>query len=178
MSPSLISIWLVSKYDSGRSEQCQVLITKPEYTNWSKAFTSLNNQTAKVPLWWFWIHSVSKELTSSAVSSISCDTDLKQMRIDIDSTRINDPLLAQEIADFIYNCYGPVRANLFMSRATLTDKQMNDVTWIGSHHFLDNAGYYDTYRSHSPQILWSYNSTRDARLTQTNDGGGYPSCIT
>ena len=166
------------KYDSSRSEQCQVLVAKPEETNWSNAFTSLNNQTAKVPLWWFLIHSVSKGITSSAVASIPCGIDLRQMRIDIDNTRINDPLLAQEIADFTHDCYGPARAKLFMNRPILTDKQMSDVNWIGSHYFLDNAGFYDTYRSHTPRTAWPYNATRDAGLAQTNDGGGYPSCTT
>lgn len=100
------------------------------------------------------------------------------MRIDIDNTRINDPLLAQEIANFTNDCYGPARAKLFMSRPTLTNKQTNDVNWIGSHHFLDNVGYYDSYRSHTPKVYWPYNATRDAGLAQTNDGGGYPSCTT
>lgn len=39
------------------------------------------------------------------------------MRINIDNTRINDPLLTQEIADFTHDCYGPVRDKLFISLA-------------------------------------------------------------
>lgn len=164
------------KYDDSRSKQCQVLVAQPEQTNWSNSFTSLNNQTAKVPIWWFFMHALSRGVTSTAVSSIPCGVDLRQMRIDIDNTRINDPLLAQEIADFTHDCYGPARAKLFMSRPTLDKKLMHDVTWIGSHYFLNTAGYYDSYRSHTPRIAWPYNNNRDAGLALTNNGGGYPNC--
>lgn len=57
--------------------------------------------------------------------------------MDIDNTRIADPVLAQEVADFTHNCYGPARARLFMDRPDLTEEQMHDVTWIGSRFFVD-----------------------------------------
>lgn len=164
------------KYDDTRSKQCQVLVAKPEDTNWSNSFTSINNQSAKVPLWWFLIHSVSRGGASTAVASIPCGTDLRQMRIDIDNSRIDDPVLAQEIADFTHDCYGPARANLFMSRPQLDQKTMHDVSWIGSHYFLNTAGYYDRYHANTPRTAWPYNSTRDAGLAETNTGGGYPTC--
>ena len=37
------------------------------------------------------------------------------MRMDVDATRIDDPVLAQEVGDFVHDCYGPSRAKLFMS---------------------------------------------------------------
>ena len=84
------------------------------------------------------------------------------MRMEIDSTRIADPVLAQEVADFTRDCYGPARARLFMNRPTLGDEQMNDVTWIGSRYFLDTAGFYDAYRSSTPRAAWPYDDSRDA----------------
>jgi len=65
------------KFNPSRSVQCQVDVPKPEDTGWSNSFTSINNQTAKVPIWWFLIHSMSKGVTSSAVASIPCGTDLE-----------------------------------------------------------------------------------------------------
>ena len=81
--------------------------------------------------------------------------------MDVDATRIDDPVLAQEVADFTHDCYGPSRAKLFMNRPTLSDEQMNDVTWIGSSYFLDTPGY-DTYRAKTPRTAWPYDATRDA----------------
>lgn len=165
------------KYDDSRSRQCQVRVVKPQETNWGHSFTSINNQTAKVPLWWFLMHAVSKGITGTAVASIPCGTDLRQMRMDIDSSRIHDPILAQEIADFTHDCYGPARARFFMSRPQLSDKQMDEVSWIGSRYFIETAGYYDSYRSSTPRTAWPYSSTRDAGLAQTGAGGGYPTCL-
>lgn len=164
------------KFDTTRSEQCQVNVAEPAETGWSKSFTTINNQSAKVPVWWFFMHSISKAVTGAAVASIPCGVDLRQMRMDIDSTRIADPVLAQEVADFTHDCYGPARAKLFMNRPTLNDKQMNDVTWIGSRYFLSTAGFYDTYHSSTPRTAWPFNSSRDAGLAEVPSGGGYPTC--
>lgn len=163
-------------FDRSRSYQCQVSVPEPDETGWSQSFTTLNNQSAKVPIWWFFMHSISKAITGAAVAAIPCGTDLRQMRMEIDSTRIDDVVLAQEVADFSHDCYGPARAKLFMGRPELTEQQMYDVTWIGSSFFLNTGGYYDTYHSSTPRESWPYDSNRDAGLTEVSSGGGYPTC--
>lgn len=163
-------------FDTSRSTQCQVNVPLPADTGWSNTFTTLNNQNALVPVWWLFMHSISKAITGAAVAAIPCGTDLRQMRMDVDATRIDNPLLAQEIADFTHDCYGPARAKLFMNRPALTDEQLNDVTWIGSQYFLDTAGFYDTFHAKTPLTAWPYDATRDAGLAQVDDGGGYPGC--
>ena len=131
------------EYDTSRSTQCQVQVATPQQTRWSKSFTTLNNQSAQVPIWWFLVHAASKAVTGAAVAAIPCGTDLRQMRMDIDATRIRDPLLAQEVADFSHACYGHARARLFMKRPNLTEADMDEVNWIGSKFFLNTPGYYD-----------------------------------
>lgn len=164
------------RFDTSRSTQCQVNVPQPADTGWSNAYTTLNNQSALVPVWWFAIHALSKAVTGAAVAAIPCGSDLRQMRMDVDATRINDPVLAQEVGDFVHDCYAPSRAKLFMNRPTLSDEQMNDVTWIGSSYFQSNAGFYDTYHSNTPRTAWPYDATRDAGLAQVDSGGGYPTC--
>lgn len=164
------------KYDRARSTQCQVNVPLPSNTGWSQSFSTINNQSAKVPVWWAALHTVSRAITGASVASIPCGTDVRQIRMDIDATRINDPVLAQEISDFTRDCYGPARAKLFMNRPALTDEQMHDVTWIGSSYFVGTAGYYNSYRSVTPRAAWPYNASRDAGLAQVPSGGGYPTC--
>ena len=164
------------KFDTTRSAQCQVSVPLPNDTGWANVYTTLDNQSALVPVWWFFMHAISKAVTGAAVAAIPCGTDLRQIRMDVDATRIDDPVLAQEVADFTHDCYGPSRAKLFMNRPTLSDEQMNDVTWIGSSYFLDTPGFYDTYRAKTPRTAWPYDATRDAGLAQVDSGGGYPSC--
>lgn len=162
------------QYDSSRSAQCQVNVPQPTDTGWSQSFSTINNQSAKVPVWWAFMHALSRAVTSASVAAIPCGTDLRQMRMEIDATRINDPVLAQEVADFTHDCYGPARAKLFMARPELDEAQMNDVTWIGSRFFTDTGGYYDSYRSSTARESWPYDDTRDAGLAQVASGGGYP----
>ena len=164
------------RFDRSRSIQCQVNVPVPSETNWSQSFSTLNNQSAKVPVWWFFMHAISRALTGASVAAIPCGTDLRQIRMDVDATRIDDPLLAQEVADFTRDCYGPARARLFMNRPSLSDEQMYDVTWIGSNYFLDTPGFYDIYRSKTPREDWPYDNTRDAGLAEVPSGAGYPNC--
>lgn len=164
------------QFDRTRSLQCQVTLALPAETGWEPAFTELNNQSAQVPIWWYFMHALSKAITGAAVASIPCGTDLRQIRMDIDSTRIDDPVLAQEVADFTRDCYGPARAKLFMNRPTLDDAEMNDVTWIGSTYFQNTPGFYDSYRSRTPRADWPYDDARDAGLAEVPSGGGYPTC--
>lgn len=164
------------QFDRSRSEQCQVSVPLPSQTGWEPAFTTLNDQTALVPVWWFFMHSLSRALTSAAVASIPCGTDLRQMRMDINSSRIDDPVLSQEVADFTRDCYGPARARLFANRPTLAEEELNDVSWIGSTYFVDSPGFYDAYRSRAPREEWPFDAGRDAGLAEVPSGGGYPTC--
>lgn len=164
------------EFDRTRSEQCDVDVPTPADTRWSDAYTTLNDQTAHVPVWWFFMHAVSKGVTGAAIAAVPCGTDLRQMRMEIDAERIDDPVLAQEVADFTRDCYGPARAKLFMSRPELSDEQKHDVTWIGSNYFLESHGFYDNYRSKMPRTAWPFDATRDAGLAEVPSGGGYPTC--
>jgi len=164
------------KYDQSRSAQCHVSVPLPTDTGWSQSFSTLNSQSAKVPVWWAFMHALSRAITGASVAAIPCGVDLRQMRMDIDATRIDDPVLAQEVADFTRDCYGPARAKMFMARPALTDEQMDDVSWIGSNHFTSTTGFYDTYHSSTPRTAWPYDNTRDAGLAVVDSGGGYPNC--
>jgi hypothetical protein len=153
-----------------------VSVPEPAQTGWSQSFSTLNNQSAKVPVWWFFMHAISRAVTGASVAAIPCGTDLRQIRMEVDATRIDDPVLAQEVSDFTHDCYGPARARLFMNRPDLNEEQMYDVTWIGSRFFLDTPGYYDTYRAKTPREGWPYDSGRDAGLAEVPSGAGYPTC--
>ena len=169
------------EFDQARAQQCQYNLPAPADTGWSTSFSSLAGKSAQMPLWWAMMHALSKGFTAGAVAAIPCGTDLRQMRMEVDNTRVNNPLLAQEIADFSKDCYGPSRARLFMRQPDLgsvaeDNKALQDLNWIGSRFLLNTPGYYDTDYSKTPRQSWPYNATRDAGLPQVGGGGGYPTC--
>lgn len=125
------------------------------------------------------MHAPSKALTSGAVAAIPCGTDLRQMRMEINQSRINSPLLAQEVADFTHDCYGPSRARLLMRSPEVVSgsnkaETLSDLSRIGSHYLLNTSGYYDTDYSKTPKPSWPYNPIRDVGLPEVTGCGGEP----
>lgn len=165
----------VIQVDESRSKQCGRTVVKPAETGWATTFSSLNGESAKVPAWWFLVHTVSKGLTSAAVSSIPCGTELRQAQIAIDEMRLDDPILRNEVGDFVRDCYANARVTLFDKRPQLSKDEINDIGWIGSSYFMNTPGYYNKEYSRIPRASWPYNDTRDAGLPN-NQGGGYPTC--
>jgi len=169
------------EFDQARAQQCQYRLPLPTDTGWNTTFSSLAGKSAQMPVWWAFMHALSKGITNGAVAAIPCGTDLRQMRMDVDDARINNPLLAQEIADFTHDCYGPSRARVFMRQPELGGSAHNnhmyyDLNWIGSHFFMTTPGYYDTDYSKTPRSLWPYDASRDVGLPEVSGGGGYPTC--
>ncbi|RMQ53599.1 conjugal transfer protein TraG N-terminal domain-containing protein, partial [Pseudomonas savastanoi] len=86
------------QFDRSRSDQCQYSIPNPADTGWETSFSTLNGKSATVPVWWLFVHAMSKAATAASVAAIPCGVDLQQVRMDVNKARINDPLLAQEVA--------------------------------------------------------------------------------
>lgn len=164
------------KYDAKRSEQCNFYApAKPEESGYAPLLNDVSGQTAAVPLWWYLVHVVSKGLISAATASLPCQPDLRQLRFEVQHTRISDPVLGQELQDFVMECYAPSLARLKQQGTLLSYADIQDVSWIGSRWFLTRPGYYDTDHARSPRSAWPYDSSRDAGLVDTGNGG-YPTC--
>lgn len=164
------------KFDSSRSSSCGVSVPTPSESNYATSFETIGDQSASVPIWWFLIHAISKGITSSATASLPCAPDIREISMEVDTTRIEDPMLLQEVYDFTNDCYGITRARLFNNRPHLTDAQAYDVKWIGSDYLLNTSGYYDSSYSKVPRKSWPWREARDSGRAKVANGGGYPSC--
>lgn len=163
------------KYDTTRSKQCGMSVPQPADTGYQPIINSLGGKTAAVPVWWYFIHVISKGITSATVATLPCQPDLRQIRFEVQHTRIKDPALAQELRDFVEECYAPSRARLKFRAGELDDDTSNDTAWLGSSYFLNTTGYYDTDHALSPHSTWPYSAPRDAGLADTG-ASGYPTC--
>ena len=110
-------------FDDAASQRCGVSVAKPTETAWGTTFNTIGERSANVPIWWFLVHALSKGVTASATASIPCAPDIRQMRMEIDSSRIDNQVLLQEVADFTRDCYGYSRSRLFTNRPQLDKAQ-------------------------------------------------------
>ena len=165
------------KFDSSRAKQCGVSVPAPQNSGYSGLVNDFDGRTAEVPIWWYLLHMMSKGTTQAMIASIPCGTELRQMRFDVQNTKLRDPVLLQEVQDFANQCYSRAYFRLKNSNSQLSDATINSVGWIGSDYFLNTSGYYDYYTASTPRSQWPYDSTRDSGYPDTGQGG-YPTCKT
>jgi hypothetical protein len=163
-------------FDDAATQRCGVSVAEPGETAWGATFNTIGERSANVPIWWFLVHALSKGVTAAATAAIPCTPDIRQMRMEIDRSRIDDQMLLQEVADFTHDCYGYARSRLFTQRPQLDKAQSHDASWIGSRFLLNTPGFYDTDRSRAPRPSWPYDERRDASLPRLENDAGYPTC--
>lgn len=164
------------RLDTARSKQCNISVpVAPASSGYAPLVNDLSGRTARVPLWWYLVHSLSKGVTNAATVTLPCKPDLRQLRFDVQHTRLNDRILSQELADFAQQCYAPSLVRLKQRKGELTYDEDQNVSWPGSSLLLTQPGYYDTDHAATPRRDWPYDGVRDAGLVNTGRGG-YPTC--
>lgn len=158
-----------------RMKECRMTIYNPQETGMAGLSTELNGKSATLPIWWAFTYSLGKGMTHGAIAALPCKPDLRQIRFEVQNTQITNPVLRQEVLDFVEQCFIPARSKVKRQQIALNQEQARDIDWIGSNLFLSTPGFYDIYRAKLPRSYWSYDATRDAGLPNTGKGG-FPSC--
>ncbi|OTA19820.1 conjugal transfer protein TraG [Xenorhabdus beddingii] len=164
------------QYDQSRAKSCGTWTPQaPNESGYAPVMSSLNNQTAAVPIWWAVVHRLSKGLTQAAVASIPCRPDLRQLRFEVQHTRISNPALAAELQDFTHDCYALALYQWKQQDQGQTPDPatLHDIEWLGSSTFL--SGDYHTLQSRTPRTHFPWNERRDSGRPNTGQGG-YPTC--
>ncbi|SMG61694.1 conjugal transfer protein TraG N-terminal domain-containing protein [Cedecea sp. NFIX57] len=163
-------------YDLSRAKTCGTWTPKaPDESGYATIISSLNNQTAAAPVWWMLVHKLSKGITQAAVATIPCRPDLRQLRFEVQHTRIGNASLASELQDFTNDCYALA---LYMwkqqDQGQTTDRKvLRDIEWLGSTTFMNS--YYGDLQSKMPREAFPWNTARDSGRPNTGRGG-YPTC--
>lgn len=165
------------------TSSCGVSAIEHDKTQWGGEFATIGNVQPRVPVWFNFVHLVSKSLTGVAIASIPCNGDVRATIFEIDNQRIADPVLIDEISQFTSECYAEARVKFFRDQNVseswadangLISK--HESGWIGAKVFLDTPGYYDSMRALTPQKFFPWNASRDEGLAVGQNGGGYPVC--
>ena len=163
-------------YSLERVQKCGVWTPlAPDETGYSNIISSVGDETAAAPIWWVLVHKLSKGLTQGAVATIPCRPDLRQIRFEVQHTRIGNKALAEELQDFTNDCYSMALYDWKRADRGATKDQdvLRDVEWIGSSLFLRD--YYPTLQSKLPRPDFPWNDARDSGRPKTGQGG-YPTC--
>lgn len=165
------------------TSSCGVSAIVHDETQWGGELSTIGNVRPRVPVWFNFVHLVSKSITGVAVASIPCNGDVRATIFDIDNQRIADPVLIDEISQFTSECYAEARVKFFRDQNVSESwidanglMSKHEAGWIGAKTFLDAPGYYDSMRSLTPQRLFPWNQSRDEGLAPGQNGGGYPIC--
>lgn len=166
--------------DSGKIVQqksnCSYSEISPDSSSFKKHNILLSGQQIYVPIWWYAVYSLSSGFTQSAVTTLPCNTDLREIRSTISDLALTDPILKSEANEFYSFCFNPSFNKLHTELRKLPDDLIDDVTWLGSSYYLNTPGYYDSFRSQTPQKDWPYDDKRDVGLTPGEGNTGYPLC--
>ncbi|EPB2022180.1 conjugal transfer protein TraG N-terminal domain-containing protein [Escherichia coli] len=164
------------EYDGNRAKQCGTWTPKaPDKTGYAGVISSMDGKTAQIPLWWLMVHKLSKGVTQAAVASIPCTPDMRQMRFEVQHTRLNNKALIEELQDFTNDCYSlALYSWKHQDQGMTTDKNtLWDIEWIGSRIF--QSRYYNALQSKMPRSAFPWNEARDSGRPNTGRGG-YPTC--
>ncbi|WP_143706578.1 conjugal transfer protein TraG N-terminal domain-containing protein, partial [Xenorhabdus innexi] len=92
--------------DTSRSKYCGTwTAAKPEESGYKGTISSLDDKTAKVPIWWILIHKLSKGVTQASIATIPCRPDLRQVRFEVQHSYIKNNSLVAALQDFTNDCY-------------------------------------------------------------------------
>ncbi|NUF49576.1 conjugal transfer protein TraG N-terminal domain-containing protein [Gilliamella sp. ESL0250] len=158
--------------------ECSYAEISPESSSFKKNSILFGGQQIYVPIWWYFVHSLSSGVTQSVVTTLPCNTDLREIRTTISELAVRDPILKKEANEFYSFCFNPSFNKLNTELPKLPDDLISDVTWPGSSYYLNTPGYYDSFRSQTPQKSWPYDEQRDVGLTPGEGNTGYPTCNT
>ncbi|NCG54051.1 conjugal transfer protein TraG N-terminal domain-containing protein [Serratia fonticola] len=167
------------QFDISRSKTCGYSIpNRPDATGYGGLVSELAGQSAAVPAWWMFTHLMSKGMTQAAVQTLPCKPDLRQIRFEVQHTRVSDPAFADELQAFANDCYAPARyrwKSLTKNNPPADRGTLQDIGWIGSQYFLETDGYYNAFHARTPQRAWPWTKARDDGF-YNNGTGGYPTC--
>ena len=146
-------------------------------TSWDRTLNQIGGQTGRIPIWWGFVHVMSKAVVAASVASIPCTGDVAAVELRLENDYIDDPRVNKELQQFIVDCYMPARSQFYRQDQTvLTPVQQDSVNFLGSSYFLATNGYYNKFYSSKPRASFPFNPTRDAGFDRDAGIGGHPTC--
>lgn len=146
-------------------------------TSWDRTLSQISGQTGRIPIWWGFMHVMTKSVVAASVASIPCTGDLAAVELRLENDYIDDPRVNKELQEFIVDCYMPARSQFYrIDQTAVTPAQADSIFYLGSSYFLATNGYYNKFYSSKPRASFAFSATRDAGFERDAAVGGHPTC--
>ena len=145
----------------------------------------------RVPILWYFVMAFSNGLTHAASIGLPCSPiDYRALHSQLDTSKIQDADLKQEITQFYNNCYIPTYSAYLSGQLNPTQQAQiqqslekngkDDVGWLGSQTLLNVNGLYDTRNAQTPVKDFPFDVHRDVEESQVTNhiAAGRPDCKT
>ena len=117
----------------------------PEFTT-----SNMGALISKAPVGWMAILSIGQAITDGVIVKIPCKSSISSVAYQLQTNKIKDPAVKQEVGDFFNSCYKQARAKFDAnppSSYTTAMQEAGDAGWLGSEFFLNTPGFYDEIQS-------------------------------
>ena len=141
-------------------------------TAYDAPLATLSGETGRIPVWWGFVHVVSKAVVAAGTAAIPCTGDVVRLSMSLGGDTVEDPLLLREFADFTVDCHRPAVARMHRGGAGGgTRAARSQMDYAGSGFFLDTGGYYNVLYSRRDRPAFPRVDARDSGLE-----GSHPTC--
>ena len=141
-------------------------------TAYDAPLATLSGEVGRIPIWWGFVHVVSKAVVAAGTAAIPCTGDVVRLSMSLGNDTVEDPLLLREVADFTTDCQRPAISRMYNGGASgASFEARRHMDYLGSPFFLDTGGYYDILYSRRERTAFPPNPARDSGLD-----GPHPTC--
>ena len=141
-------------------------------TAYDASLGMLAGETGRIPIWWGFVHVVSKAVVAAGTAAVPCTGDVVRLSMSLGNDTVEDPLLLRELADFASDCHRAAVGRMYRGGAGgRTRGARSEMDYVGSAFFLDTDGYYNVLYSRRDRPAFPPDPARDAGLD-----GSHPTC--
>ncbi|POP51552.1 conjugal transfer protein TraG N-terminal domain-containing protein [Zhongshania marina] len=138
-------------------------------------FAGMAGSIVHQPVAWYGVNYISTALTHTAISSMSCANNYELMLLRLSEVRIQDPVVRERIQDFYEACYKKTLDRYNENPVAIPNdvSPLDDIDWIGSRIFLNQADEYYRHEEAYMSNMEQYGFTRD-EVNRDSDAGADP----
>ena len=146
-------------------------------TSYDRVLATIGGQAGRIPIWWGFVHVLTKSVVAGSVASIPCAGDMSAVHMTLENEKIDDPRVNREVQEFINDCYMPSKSQfLRLENANPAPAVVDETNYLGSTFFQNNAQYYNKFYSSKARPDWAWNAARDGGYETDQAVGGHPNC--